>query len=199
MPRKRIYHTKAELRAANQAKSNRYYHKNKLEIQARRRQVYTSQNTITTPQEHLNDNEMAASNSASQNVLESNTARYIRLAEQMGSKVETFIKFSPYKFVDTIYHNYVQSCNSSDVGNMHIIQAPTKQLMRWQRCLLRCFEAISQDPGVGGDLGRIQAHHQMAGRVVDDLQQLLCEVMVEDSVSALQAAHGVGKLSYQQK
>lgn len=129
----------------------------------------------------------------------SNTARYIRLAEQMGSKIETFIKSSPYMFVDMIYHNYVQSCNSSDIGNMHIIQAPTKQLMRWQRCLLRCFDAISQDPGVGGNLAMIKAHHQMAGRVVGYLQQFLCEVMVEDSVSALQAAHEGGKLSYQQQ
>ncbi|KAF4562994.1 hypothetical protein EYR40_007291 [Pleurotus pulmonarius] len=178
MVRPRIYHTKAERQAANRAKSNRHYSRNKAEILARRHSSSSttqSSGTSTTPRETLFE-------------------WHVRKARRLGDRLKLFIEPSPSSFALSVCTRYIEMLNTGH-DDKNLIEAPVARLTKWQDRLTKHAHFFLQEEGIGEQWRSVNNACEMAGLTIRYLDDILCEAMCgpED----IQTAFREGKLACQ--
>ncbi|KAF9487647.1 hypothetical protein BDN71DRAFT_1594382 [Pleurotus eryngii] len=201
MPRPRIHRTKAERCAANRAKSARHYAKNKADILARRRDIRAQGENVTQPSEaspattECNRNpSLPTQNSLAVASHDVHILETIDLAQRTSRKLTSFINNSPPAFANSIYMKYIKLYETG-TNDITVIETPLEQLLRWQRRLDMCAEAISLECGVGKELCSVSAPRKTAGIAIEHLQELLCDAMSDPK--AMQAAYKRKRYDFQ--
>ncbi|KAF7437491.1 hypothetical protein PC9H_004332 [Pleurotus ostreatus] len=200
MPHPRIYHTKANRRAANCAKSARHYAKNKADILAKRRDIRAHREDPMPhprPEQHAEPHLSGLPQSSPTTEAVSHDAdvsQTISLAYCTARKLSSFINHSPAAFANSTFIKYVKvyETGTNDIG---IIKAPLERLQKWQRRLDKCGEVVLEECGMGRELQMINGAGKMAGTAIEYLEELLCDAMLDPV--AMQAAYKRHRYNYQ--
>ncbi|KAF9491966.1 hypothetical protein BDN71DRAFT_1509871 [Pleurotus eryngii] len=158
MVRPRIYYTKAERQAANHAKSNRHYSKNKDEILARRHSSIPQAPDMTPT------------------VKETDVEHHLHNARQIGNKLRYLIKPSLSSFALSVCTQYIETLNTGH-DNMNIIESPVSRITQWRNRLIEHADFILQEEGVGEQWHNVNNACEMAGLTIRYLDNILCEAM----------------------
>ncbi|KAJ8697359.1 hypothetical protein PTI98_004169 [Pleurotus ostreatus] len=170
MPRSRIYHTKAERKAANRAKSARHY-ANEDATQALTTQTGPQ---IASPETDVSWN--------------------INRVQQISRELNSFINNSPSAFANIVYMDYIKILETG-TDDLTIIEVPLGRIMKWQQQIDKCGNVILQECGAGKEMESLGAVRIIASIAIDYLQDTLCEAMSDPT--AMQEAYKRGRLNFQ--
>ncbi|KAF7433841.1 hypothetical protein PC9H_005807 [Pleurotus ostreatus] len=187
MPRSRIYHTKAERKAANRAKSARHYAKNKVDILARRHNVRAHLDEDATQALTTQTGPQIASP-------ETDVSWNINRVQQISRELNSFINNSPSAFANIVYMDYIKILETG-TDDLTIIEVPLGRIMKWQQQIDKCGNVILQECGAGKEMESLGAVRIIASIAIDYLQDTLCEAMSDPT--AMQEAYKRGRLNFQ--